>query len=875
MRWYHTVAVGLVLLAASAGGPLRALDPGSPIDRYGHDVWGLGEGLPQSTVQEILQTSDGYLWLGTEEGLARFDGLGFTVIDRRTAPELRNPEIRSLLEEPGGSLLIGTWDGLYRLSGGALHSLSRSGGRSFGTVESLWRGADGTLWIGTQDEGLVALGAGGERVFTRASGLPGSSIWALWQGEDGTLWIGTDGGLARFAGGRIESLAGLSGLPQSQVAAIRPARGGGLWVAGRGGVSLCRGTSCERRVPGSALLDERIQAFWEDRDGNLWIGSRGGLDRVTPAGASTPGLALGFVRALWEDREGSLWIGSNLGGLHRLRDRRFSTLGPADGLPSPLVFSLSEDAAGTLWVGTAAGLARRRGGRAEPVTAPGLPPGGVAPVLATRSGAVWLGLRTGIARLDNGRAQLFGPAEGWTARRAQAFFEDRRGTLWIGTTQGLFRHESEGDRFAPAIAPARLPCPAVLSIAASRLGGLWLGFNGCGVAYLENGRVRQTFTTADGLGADTVNALFEDAGGTLWAATEGGGLSRLGADQRWTTVTSRDGLPADSLYQILDDGRGFLWLTSNRGVVRIAKAALAAFASHRGDLPLTVYGVADGMESAECNGQVQPAGWRGRDGRLWLPTVAGAVVVDPARVEEHAPPFPLVIERLEVDGEPIRPAREIRVPPGKRRFELFYTALNFLAPERVRYRVRLQGFDADWLEAGDRRSAVYTNLPPGRYRFEVKAAGREGVWHGNAAAIDLVLAPRFYQRAWFYPLCALLLAGAGWLGYRWRVRQLHRRFDLLLAERNRIAREIHDVLAQGMTGAALQLDGAADALETEPREAVSHLERARELLRGSMAAARRSVWNLRDAELERKGLAAALRDLAARLASTQGPRIEV
>src|SRR6185436_1532867 len=656
-----------------------------------------------------------------------------------------------------------------------------------------------------------ALAAGRERGFTRADGLPGDSVWALWQGEDGALWIGTDGGLARLAGGRIESLAGRPGLPQSQVAAIRPARGGGVWVAGRGGVSLCRGGSCELRVPGSALLDGRIQAFCEDRDGNLWIGSRGGLDRVSPADGSTPGpgLALGFVRALFEDREGSLWIVTNLGGLHRLRDRRFLTAGPADGLPSPLVYSLAEDAAGTLWVGTAEGLARGRNGRFEPVT--DLPPGGVAPVFVARSGAVWLGLRGGVARLEDGRVRRFGPADGWTAGSVQAFYEDRAGTLWIGTQQGLFRHERDpaaGDRFAPAIEPKQLPDREVLAIAGSRRGGLWIGLNGHGLVYFEGGRVRRTFTTADGLGADTVNSVYEDAGGTVWAATQGGGLSRLASPRaRWTTVTSRQGLPSDILYQILDDGHGFLWLTSNRGVVRIAKAAVAAFASGERDLPLIVYGVADGMESAECNGRLQPAGWRGRDGRLWFPTVAGAVTVDPARLGESGPPFPVVIEQVVVDGEPQRPDRELSFPPGRRRFEILYSALTFLAPERVRYRVRLKGFDADWLDAGDRRRAVYTNLPPGPYRFEVKAAGRDGIWQANGAAVDLYLAPRLDQRPWFYPLCALLLAGAAWLGYRWRVRQLQHRFDLLIAERNRIGREIHDVLAQGMTGASLQLDG--------------------------------------------------------------------
>ncbi|HWM93422.1 MAG TPA: two-component regulator propeller domain-containing protein [Thermoanaerobaculia bacterium] len=885
MSWYRIA--GIVAAVAACPGALWSLDPGQPIGHYGHDLWSVGEGLPQSTVQEILQTRDGYLWLGTEEGLARFDGLSFTIIDRRSHPELRNPEIRSLLEEPDGSLLIGTWDGLYRLSGGKIRHLARADGRSFGTVESLWRSPDGTLWIGTQDEGLVALGIGGdgrdggdgrERVFTTADGLPGDSVWALWQGGDGVLWIGTDRGLARYAGGRIESLAGREGLPRTQVAAIRPARGGGLWVAGRGGISLCRRGSCKLRVPGTALLDERVQAFWEDREGNLWIGSRGGLDRVNSS--PTPGLSLGFVRALFEDREGSLWIGSNLGGLHRLRDRRFSTLGSADGLPSPLVYSLAEDPAGTLWVGTAEGLARGQDGRFEPVEGAGLPPGGVAPVLAARSGALWLGLRTGLARFEGGRARLFGPADGWTAGRVQALFEDQGGALWIGTQQGLFRHERDprGERFTPALDPKRLPCPEVLAIAGRRPGSLWIGLNGCGLVHLENGAVRRAYTTADGLGADTVNSVYEDSDGTVWAATKGGGLSRLGAGG-WTTVTSREGLPGDTLYQILDDGRGFLWLTSNRGVVRVAKTALTAFSSDRGDLPLTVYGVADGMDSAECNGQVQPAGWRGRDGRLWLPTVAGAVVVDPARMGGSAPPLPVVIERLVVDGEPLHPARELRFPPGKRRFEISYTALTFLAPERVRYRVRLKGFDGDWLEAAGRRSAVYTNLPPGPYRFEVKAAGRDGIWRQDAAAFDLYLAPRLHQRPWFYPALAALLAGMAWLAYRWRVRQLHRRFDLLLAERNRIAREIHDVLAQGMTGAALQLEGATDALGGtpggEPREAVTHLERARELLRGAMAAARRAVWNLRAAELEQKDLGAALQELAVRLASPQGPRIEV
>lgn len=896
-------AAAWLLACALAARPAAGLETATTIPRYVHDAWGTEDGLPQGTVQEILETRDGYLWFGTEAGLARFDGVRFTVFDQRTAPEMGTVQVRSLAERRQGGLLVGTLGGLFLIDGGAVRAVPRADGSAFGAVEALAESGDGTLWAATQGQGVIAWNEAGERVFTEAQGLPSDWVWSLLPEADGSVWAGTPFGLARLAAGKVESFAGRPGWPAGPVPVLRPARDGSFWTGGRGGIYRCRSGGCERVVAPEELPDPRLQAVWEDRDGGLWFGSRHGLHRWQGGAVETftaaDGLSQTTVRALAEDREGSLWVGTDGGGVDRFHDPRVLALGVREGLLGKSAYSVAESPEGVaegreggVWIGTESGLNRVTAAGIETWGVPeGVPPGAVAPVWASRTGAVWFGTNDGLARMTDGKIEIFTTDHGLPSPVVNALYEDAQGVLWVGTPGGLARFT--GERFRAYTEAEGMSCNMVMAIGGARRGaqrgaqggaqggaqrsatggGLWLGMFGGGVQRMEGERFT-AWGKAEGLPTENVYSMLEDAEGTVWAGTDQG-LSRL-AGGRWLHLTEREGLFSTPVLQVLDDGRGALWLGSYHGPYRVAKRDFEELAAgRRRAVQALALDRVDGMESAECSASSQPGALAARDGRLWFATQRGVAVIDPARLEPRLELPAVVLEELLADGLPVAKADGLRFAPGLSRLEIQYTVPTFLAPDRVRFRVRLAGFDRDWIEAGGRRSATYTNLPPGRYRFEALAANSDGAWTPRPTGLDIYIAPRLYQRAWFLPLAVLLAGGLAFAAYRHRVGELRARFDAVVGERNRIAREIHDTLAQGLAAVSLQLEGAAGELDDSPPSARSHLERARMLVRQALAAARRSVWNLRAAELEDKSLPEAFAELAAGLSSAGGPRIVV
>ena len=360
----------------------------------------------------------------------------------------------------------------------------------------------------------------------------------------------------------------------------------------------------------------------------------------------------------------------------------------------------------------------------------------------------------------------------------------------------------------------------------------------------------------------------------MWAGTYGRGLARL-KDGRWTTFTTREGLFNDTVFQILDDGLGHLWMSSNRGISRVSKGELDEVASGaRSRLRATVFGRGDGMRSVEGNGASQPGAWRTRDGHLWFATAGGAVRIDPARLPRNALAPPVLVEQVLLGRQPLTLAPDRRVPPSRGDFEFRYTALSFVAPEKVRFRYRLEGFDDDWIDGGAARSAAYTNLPPGRYRFRVIASNNDGVWNEAGAAYDFELLPFFHQTPWFRALPVLGLALAGWGFHLWRTRRLAAQ-SAVLAERNRMAGELHDSLAQGLTGMVLQLEAAGAALPAGAPDARQRLEQARGLAQSSLAEARRCVRALRPEALQKAELPEALSRMAAQLVSDTGIAVDL
>ena len=874
-RSFLALGVWLVTPAAS----LLALDPARPLRHIRHDVWTADEGLPQSSVLSLAQTRDGFLWLGTEEGLARFDGFGFRVWNAENTGALRSSMVQRLWAAHDGGLWIGTVDGgLVRLAEGTFTRWGAERGLPFQHVSALAEDRPGHLWVGSFGSGLAELVGGLDgrfRMWTEEHGLPDKVINALLPDGRGGLWIGTDRGLARLAAGRITPVLGPRDLPDCSVQALAADGRGGLWIATGAGLGHLVGDRFTLLTTRDGLPGPAVTALRLDREGSLWIGTDRGLARLVGGRLEslTPrdGLSAEIVSALLEDREGNLWVGTDAGGLDRLRDTPFVTLTQADGLPDVDIRAVMEDRQGGLWVGgSRGGAVRLAAGRVERWgLAEGLPSDEVYAFAEGRDGSLWMGLLDGgLVRLRNGRLTAYGRQDGLPSPHVVALLEDREEALWLGTNAGLVRYAA--GRFTTFTERDGLASDFVLTLAEGSDGTLWIGTMN-GLCRMRGGRIEREPAGRD-LGL--INFLYADPSGELWIGTQSCGLNRL-VDGRLRAYTAAHGLPTNLVYAVLDDGRGHLWLSSSRGIVRVARRQLDALdKQERRALEATLYGRADGLASAECNGGGPSAAWRGRDGRLWFTTLKGLAAVDPGVLYRNLTPPPVAIDGLVADGVPVPTAADVKLAPGTGNLEIVYTGLSYRNPEAVRFRYRLAGFDPDWMEVGGRRTAFYTRIPPGRYRFQVAAANGDGVWNHAGAAFDLEILPRFYQTSWFYLACAAAAAGLVWLLYRLRLRQMTAGLRAAVAERTRIARELHDTLAQDLAAVALQLESVSETMETSPGEAGSYLRRARALVRESLERARRSVWGLRANELEGADLPGALAAVARSAGSEPGAPVD-
>jgi len=790
----------LVCVAALCAAPAFALDPARPLTQYGREVWRSEQGLPQNSVQALAQTRDGYLWLGTQEGLARFDGVRFVVFDKTNTPAIRHNSIQALLETRDGSLWIATFvGGLARLKDGRFTGYSTRDGLPDDQVLCLHEDKGGALWIGTRG-GLARRDASGRfTVFRTGDGLLDNRVWAIQEDREGNLWIGTDGGLNRFRDGRITALAARDGLPPASVHALREDRSGALWVGTYAGLArVVAGRVTAVFTSRDGLASDLVWTLYEDRAGSLWVGTANGVSRLTdgrfqsltPAG----GLPNGHVRALAEDREGSVWIGTNGGGLTRLKQTRFIAYTKRDGLGDDVARCLVQDGRGAVWIGTNTGLSRLEGGRLTSFGAKdGFTDASVFSLHLDRKGTLWIGTYgAGLWRHDAGRFRSYRVRDGLPNDIVRAMAEDREGNLWVGTESGLA--VLRDGRFSVYGRGDGLPSAQVFAILEARDGTLWFGTGG-GVAAFRAGRFER-LGTAEGLRSTVVFALHEDEDepGTIWIGTDGGGLHRLRGG-RLQAYTSREGSFDDLVVQILDDRKGRLWMSSNRGVFHASKQELAELLEgRRTRVESIAYGTADGMPSAECHGGSQPSGLRTPDGRLWFPTLEGVAVVDPAHLGVNTEPPPVVIEEALVDREPFDLRGRMSVPPGRPDVEIHYTALSFMAPGKVRFRYRLEGLDEGWVDAGPRRAAYYTRLPPGHYRFRVKAANDDGTWNEEGAALAFAVLPRFFETRWFLALAVCSGLGLAFAGMRVRLHQMRRRqeeLETLVEVRTQDLREAH------------------------------------------------------------------------------------
>jgi signal transduction histidine kinase/ligand-binding sensor domain-containing protein len=869
---------GLLAIAVLLGCGLvaHALEPSTPLANYGRQTWVMENGLPQNTVQALLQTRDGFVWLGTEVGLVRFDGNGFQTFDRNSTPALPGNDVRCLLETRDGALWIGTSEGLARWKDGVVTAFTTHNGLPGNGIRTLVETADGVLWVWT-DLGLARLN--GEKFVATdvVDGLPAGEITAVTTDGAGGLWTTTTEGTAEYLNGRLTKFGSVyqAEFPKDGVEFVQilPVNMGHIVISKRPPDELAVASKStlvliglgvlERWSAGHELPGSRIQVLFKDRRGSLWIGTNAGLVRWAGGKLErlpvTDPLATASVLALMEDREGNIWVGTETGGLHILRDQRIRTVGAREGLSSDATTTVVEDNAGTLWVGTnGAGLNALKPGAAGINAGPvktysvgnGLLSDVILSLAAAPNGDLWVGTPDGLSRIRGGKIDSFTSADGLPDDFIRSLLVDTDGSLWIGTRRGLthwaYRTSGPGGAHMETFSHANgLGSDLVGALARDSAGNLWVA-TFAGLSRLHGGAIAN-YTTANGLSSNVVTALLSRGDGTLLIGTQDHGWN-VWDGQRFSPE-KHDGLDQTSIHAILDDGVGHLWFATGNGIARCDCAGAGNAMQGAGCSHWIEFGAADGLRSRETATNSHPSAWRSGDGRLWFATSKGIVEVDPAHFPVNNVPPPVALERFEVDDLPqaLHAADSgLRIPAGHVHFQFDYAGLSFTAPQKVRYRYMLEGFDRDWTDAGVRRSAYYTNIPPGRYTFRVQAANNDGLWNTAGAALTFELRPHYYQTAWFFVLLLLAAAGMIVLLLRLRLRRAEGEFRAVLGERNRIAREIHDTLAQGYVGISMQLEVLAELLRLKkPEEASKHLDLTRDYVREGLADARQSIWALR------------------------------
>lgn len=864
---------------ALAAGPARALDPHTALREYGYQSWQTDTGLPQNTVHAIVQGRDGFLWIATEGGLVRFDGVDFKVMTHARVPALPSDLVDDLMEDRDGDLWVSTSGGLARLRGGQLEAIGAEIGIPATQVWRTFEDGRGRVWVLTA-AGLFRMEQGRGVAVPLDEDLTENSTMAV--GSEGSLWLGTEKGLLHGDSAGTFAAVGTSG----EVLALGLDGNGAAWAALRTGLEMCEKSACRNvAVPGASavnalatdgagrmwvgtdagLFEEdgvglraypqamgRVDFLYRDRQGMLWAGTGQGLVRIAPGSSA----AAEFLRssdvflAAEEDREGDLWLGTESGGLAVLRDRKFSTLGASEGLSDEYVLAMAQAMDGAVWVATkSGGLDVYRNGKFDTMTtAQGLASDVVLAVAAAANGDVWAGTADGLNLIRGGQVRVFTTADGLADDFVRSLYVDGEGALWVGTRHGLSRYAN--GTFTTWTAADGLGSDLVGAIHGDRVGGLWIGTLG-GLTHVHDGQFTN-FTKKDGLSSNVITSLHRDADGTLWIGTNDGGLNRM-RDGKIVAIRSQQ-LPV-RVIGILEDGGGYLWISSNTGVYRVSEAALNRMADGGAAAEVLRFGVADGMRISECASGGHPAALRLRDGELWFATLKGIARVDPETMPVNRVAPPVVIEQVSVDDEAQSGEGALTVAPGHSHYEFDYAGLSFVAPQKVEYRYQLQGFDKGWVEAGTRRTAYYTNLPHGRYTFRVMARNNDGVWSRAAATAELTVEPHVWQTWWFRILLALALLGAAYAAWQRRLRRVEREFQAVLGERARIAREIHDTLAQGFVAVSVHLELVRQLMRNSAEAAREQLEHAQELVRNSLEEARMSIWELRSQTAEREDLA--------------------
>jgi signal transduction histidine kinase/ligand-binding sensor domain-containing protein len=859
--------IAACVLALSVAVPLTAsADTRSVYDDYTLTSWTDEDGLFGGWIVGIAQDAHGYLWVGTVSGLLRFDGLRFERFQPRDGDRFPQRSVSSVYAARDGSLWVGFSGsgGVCRILNGRVSDFGVEHGLGESRVTALIEDADGVMLAATGD-GLFRFLDGRWERFTAAHGVDGGPVHSLFRDRSGTIWAASSeavyrrGRLAeRFTrtAATVHRPQSFSEWPAGTVWTTDPRQGytslgqaappdgprarmgagyrllhdhrGNLWVATLGrGLWFVGADAGAPQLVGThnGLSNNTVRVLFEDRNGDVWVGTTVGLHRFARRRV-TPITDLGLVTGVEADRDGSIWVGTS-SGLLRLAGTQRQHFGLNEGLPSLQVRALHRDRNGTIWVGTEAGIAAIRGTQLEALPLhEGQWPAGVMAVAGVPDGSVWIATQDhGLFRWQGGRLEPVDLSE--HGRSSESVFADSHGRIWLGLAGGglgVLEHDSlrvlrEGDRFH---------------------------------------RSDLTF--------------YEDADGAVWFG--GGGRLTRYRDGELSAITTANGLPPDTIRAIVGDGQGNLWIGTSGGILRVAADQFDAVLRNRAArLDFRAYNSSDGLAGAPVRSGF-PNATRGADGRLWFVTGNGVTVLDPRQLSATRPAPAVRLERITAGGRSYDPGEHFTLPPRTTHLQIEYTAVEFFSPLQVQFRYRLEGFDDEWVDVGSRRLVSFTNLPPRDYRFQVIARSSEGVWNDHGSVIDFTIAPAFYQTRAFAAACALGVLSLVFAGWQLRLRQVRRQFGLVLTERARMARELHDTLLQSLAGLELQVDAISSQLDTSPGLVKQQLDRIRRQIQLDVSEARRSIWDLRSPALESRDLATALAQLGEVVTASSPARFE-
>lgn len=741
------------------------------------DHWESEQGLPQNSVVQLARTKDGYLWIGTQEGVTRFDGVDFK--NYKDHPGWANKSIftNTIFAASDGSLWVGTRNGLTKIKNERFTAYTLESGLPDTYISAITEDASGAIWIGTR-KGLAKLAQGRFTVLTTKDGLVDDDIRSVFISRKGGLWVGTERGLTRMKDGQYKTFTEESGLSNNKITQLYESHDGALWISTeQGGLNKYQDGKVARvNIPG--LSDNSIFSIAEDPEGKLWLGTGTGLACLVGNQlinySNTIKTLKDRIHCLFIDYEGILWIGTNGNGLFKMRTPKFTVYGESEGMPRDDVWCVLEASDNSIWLGLGegGGLARMKNGKVQSWNKKdGLPDSEVLSLYETKEGKIWVGTGGGLCQFVNGKFNCYTTKQGLTSDSVTAIAESNDGSLWIGTYKGVSRFQN--GKFDSSWNDKGLENSLVGDLLISHDNSLWfVGMPG-GVFRIKDGTIKN-YSFVQGLPTDQTTSIYEDKAGDIWIGTYQNGLSRLRPDGTFTNYSTKQGLLENQVFDTIEDGLGNFWLTSNHGMFRLAKQQFDDLDQGKiKQLAPIRYGLSDGMRSEECNGGSQPSSWKTRDGRILITTIRGLVTFDPREIPDEAFLLQAAIQEVVADRVTIPLDSEIHIGPGLQNLEIHYSGLSLLAPTKVQFRYMLENWDKDWIDVGGRRVAYYNNLPPGDYLFRVSVANSAGQWSEPKTAIPIHIKRRFYQYTWFYlfcsMICGLLLYGA----YRIRVSRLN------------------------------------------------------------------------------------------------------